>query len=87
MRIYWDLTMKLNLPLIAVIVLAPTTASAYIEPGSALMVSQILIGAIIGGLVSLKLYWHRIKTKFIGSRGEDDQQKKPADNLSNSQES
>ncbi len=71
--------MKLIIPLTAAIALAPTAAYAYIEPGSALMVSQILIGAIIGGLVSLKLYWQRIKTRFLSPRAETEQTEPKAD--------
>ncbi len=64
--------MKLNICLTVLIALVPTSALAYIEPGSALMVTQIIIGALIGGVVTLKLYWQRIKDKFFdGPNGKN----------------
>ncbi len=37
------------------------TAHAYIDPGTGGMLLQLLLGGIAGGLVILKLYWHRLR--------------------------
>jgi hypothetical protein len=50
--------------LTAFLTLLPGIAFAYVEPGTGLMISQLLIGALAGGLVTLKLYWHKLKEKF-----------------------
>ena len=42
----------------------PGVASAYIEPGTGLMITQMLIGSIAGGLVTVKIYWRKLKAKF-----------------------
>jgi len=45
-------------------ILFPLPALAYIDPGAASILLQVLIGGVAGGLVFLKLYWQRIKTMF-----------------------
>lgn len=45
-------------------------AQAYLDPGTGSYIFQILIGFILGGLVTLKMFWHSIKTSvkdFFGS--------------------
>ncbi len=40
------------------------------------MIVQLLIGAIVGGLVAIKVYWYRLKAYFTRSATEqnaDDQ--------------
>jgi len=39
-------------------------AYAYIDPGSGSIIFQAIIGAMIGVVVALKLYWEKIKYKF-----------------------
>ena len=39
-------------------------AYAYLDPGTGSLVIQILIGALAGIGITLKIYWHRIKEKF-----------------------
>ncbi len=53
---------------------APKPAFAYIDPGTGAMLLQLLLGGIAGGLVILKLYWHRLKertTRLFGVRNEE----------------
>ncbi len=46
-------------------VLAPTgPAHAYLDPGTGSMILQVLLGAIVGILVTGKLYWTKIKGFF-----------------------
>ena len=49
-------------------------AFAYIDPGTGAMLLQLLLGGVAGGLVILKLYWHRLKertTRLFGVRNEE----------------
>ena len=39
-------------------------AYAYIDPGSATMFLQMLIGVLVGVAITIKLYWNRLKFKF-----------------------
>ena len=39
-------------------------AYAYIDPGSASMFIQMLIGALVGVAITVKIYWHKLKFKF-----------------------
>jgi|TARA_B110000467_G_scaffold128682_1_gene122235 hypothetical protein len=40
-------------------------ASAYMDPNSITLAIQLLAAALIGGGITLKLYWQRIKMKFL----------------------
>ena len=44
--------------------LVSSEAYAYIDPGSGSMIIQMLIGALVGVGITVKIYWHRIKFKF-----------------------
>ncbi len=49
-------------------------AYAYIDAGMASMMFQMLIGGILAGLFTMKLYWARIKQFFSGrSEAADDE--------------
>lgn len=37
---------------------------AYLDPGSGSFILQLLIAAILGGIVAIRAYWGRIK-KFV----------------------
>lgn len=50
--------------------LIPAPAYAYLDPGTGGMLLQIIIGAIAGVGVALKMYWHRINA-FFGSFRKD----------------
>lgn len=39
-------------------------AYAYIDPGSGSMFIQVIIGALVGVGIAIKLYWEKIKFKF-----------------------
>ena len=38
---------------------------AYIDPGTGSLVFQVLVGAVVGALVTAKLYWQRLKAFFV----------------------
>jgi len=40
------------------------TISGYIDPGSGMAVIAIIMGAIVGAGMTLKLYWLKIKEKI-----------------------
>ena len=40
-------------------------AFAYIDPGSGSLVIQIIIGALVGVGITIKLYWYKLKEKFL----------------------
>jgi hypothetical protein len=40
-------------------------AFAYIDPSSGTLILQMLAGALIGVGITLKLYWEKIKMKFL----------------------
>ncbi len=54
----------------------PSKAYAYLEPGSVSFVLQLLMGALIGVSVVIKIYWRGIRTfvhKFVcRTTSEDD---------------
>jgi len=39
-------------------------AYAYIDPGSGSMIIQMIIGALVGVGITLKIYWYKIKEKL-----------------------
>ena len=41
-----------------------STISGYIDPGSAMAVMAMIIGAVAGAGMTLKLYWFTIKEKI-----------------------
>jgi len=41
-------------------------AYAYIDAGSGSVVIQMIIGALVGVGITLKLYWYKFKAKFEG---------------------
>ena len=63
----------LALAMIMAVVLMPTPALAYLDPGTGSFVIQGIIAAIVGGGFAIKMFWSRIKTKITGkSMTEDD---------------
>ena len=43
----------------------PQRAYAYIDPGTASYILQLTIGALLGGLFAIKIYWRKINTFFV----------------------
>lgn len=54
---------------IFIILIFPTPAYAYLDPGTGSYFFQILIGMIIGVLFSIKLFWKKIRDFFNGKKG------------------
>jgi len=46
-------------------------AYAYIDPGSGSLIIQMLIGALVGVGITIKVYWFKIKEKFISKASKE----------------
>ena len=44
------------------LVISEHTAEAYIDPGTASYVFQVIAGAVLGGVFLLRTYWSRVTT-------------------------
>jgi len=53
-----------------------TSSFAYLDPGSASMILQMLVGGLAAVAVSLKLFWRRI-LKFLRIRREEPEPAEP----------
>ena len=47
--------------------LFPPPTYAYIDPGTGSYIIQVVIAGLLGALVSLRIYWARIKAYFKGN--------------------
>lgn len=56
-------------------VLFPSTAHAYIDPGTGSLIYQLLIAALVGGLFALKVFWQRLKKFFSFNKKEETDEK------------
>ncbi len=60
--------------LAAYLLSVPSGASAYLDPGSGSFIFQIVIGAFLGGLFTMKVYYRKIKAgvrDFFSGKGSD----------------
>lgn len=68
--------MQRYLFLIVLSLLAPLVfiapAHAYLDAGTGSMILQLLIAGVAGGLVMIKVYWHRLKQLVARVRGSQD---------------
>lgn len=65
------------LAIVAVLLTLPSTAHAYLDPGTGSMLLQLLLGGAAGLAIAAKLYWHNFlsaiglrKTQREGGSGE-----------------
>ena len=47
-------------------------AYAYIDPGSGSLVIQIIIGALVGAGITIKIYWYKLKEKIFHINKKDE---------------
>jgi hypothetical protein len=45
----------------------PSSALAYLDPGSSSLLLQLLLSGLAGGLIIVKVYWKRLKNWFSGA--------------------
>lgn len=53
-----------------IFILSASPAYAYLDPATATIILQVIIGAIAGGIVYVKLYWDKVKKIFNKIRGK-----------------
>ncbi len=63
----------LLLALSALDLLIPRPAFAYVDPGSGSFVIQMIVAAVMGAGVTLKLYWGKIRERLTGSKSRTDE--------------
>jgi hypothetical protein len=51
----------------AILLLIPREASAYLDPGTGSYMLQLALAGLFASMVTLKLYWQRIKDWFRGT--------------------
>jgi len=39
-------------------------AYAYLDPGTGSLVIQVIVGALVGVGITIKIYWYKLKEKF-----------------------
>ena len=44
---------------------------AYIDPGTGTIILQAIVGAIAAGIVTIKLYWYKLKAFFTKKKDKD----------------
>lgn len=54
------------------LILFPTAAFAYLDPGTGSFIIQGIIGAVVGGAFVIKLYWKRVKAALTGKPIEEE---------------
>ncbi|HDR00265.1 MAG TPA: hypothetical protein ENN51_08300 [candidate division WOR-3 bacterium] len=63
------------LALFGALFLFPGRAWAYLDPGTGSFILQMLIGAVLGGLVAIGVFWRRFFAwlrRLFGRGGNDD---------------
>lgn len=44
-----------------------STPAAYLDPGTGSIIFQALVGAALASLLTIKLFWYRLKTFFANT--------------------
>jgi hypothetical protein len=59
---------------VASLLTIPRAAFAYLDPGTGSYIFQVLLATLLGGLVTLRMYWHKLKERLRGSKpsGKDE---------------
>jgi uncharacterized membrane protein YfcA len=63
-KFYWPVFIKTLFIFVSVNALLPGNAYAYIDPGTGSYLLQLLIGALLGALFAIKVFWRKIKNVF-----------------------
>lgn len=56
-----DRPLGVLLLLVLSLLLLPSVAQAYLDPGTGSYVLQLVLGTVLGGLFALGLFWRRVK--------------------------
>ena len=67
--------------IVAIILAAPSTAHAYLDPGTGSYLFQVIAAVLLGALFSLKIFWANIKSILANrfSRRKPDESTSPPD--------
>ena len=57
---------SLALVMVLAVLLMPTPALAYLDPGTGSFLIQGVIAVVVGAGFAIKMFWHRIKALFTG---------------------
>lgn len=57
---------------LAVLLVAPGTAHAYLDPASGSLILQLVLGGVAGLSVAVKVFWGRIRNWFGGNHDTPD---------------
>ena len=57
---------------LSVLFFSSEEAQAYLDPGTGSILLQGLLAAVAGALVTLKLYWYRIKSFFTRRTSQEE---------------
>lgn len=49
----------------------PSVAYAYLDPGTGSYVFQVLVGAVLGGVFALKMFWKSIRAYLSNLFGKE----------------
>jgi hypothetical protein len=49
---------------ILIILVFPENAHAYLNPGTSNFILQLLLAAFLGGILTVKIYWQKLKDFF-----------------------
>lgn len=71
--------LDLCLATLLLVVVAPRTAHAYLDPGTGSLVLQAVTAALFGAMFAIKVYWQRIRSFFSRLRGRPDQPRSDED--------
>ena len=55
---------------ILLLLLAPSPAWAYIDPGAGSYFFQILLASGLAGVYTLRRYWHQVRSWFSRRKGQ-----------------
>ena len=67
---------RILLLLTSLLLALPSTAHAYLDPGTGSYVVQLLIGGLLGGLFALGVFWRRVLAfiKRLFKHGSSDEE-------------
>ena len=57
--------------ILMLILLSPSVALAYLDPGTGAFIIQGLLAAVFGTILTLKLYWRKIVNYFKKNKDTD----------------
>ncbi len=61
----------------AILILYPSSAEAYLDPGAGSYILQMLLAGALGAIFTVKLYFQKIKSFFKDLLGKDKEDDEP----------